>query len=362
MVPALPTSSRRPRLLVVGCGGIGGNIAGGLSQHPPERLTEVVALSTNWEIARAVAEHGYRLAGVGGARAVPGRVVTALEPDGPRYDWILLATQPPQVEAAAAEVAPWLAEGGAMVCLQNGLCEERVARVVGRERVVGAIVAWGASMHEPGVYERTSAGGFVLGTLPGVQNPHLPELAALLQIIGPTVITDNLSGARWSKLAFNCAISTLGTIGGDRVGPLMRRRFVRRLALEIMSEVVDVARAEGVRLERLSGTLSLDWLAITPEERRSSGSLGLFFKHTVLYFAGLRYRRLRSSMLAAVERGRTPAVDFLNGEIVERGRRHGVATPANAAAQAAVHAIAEGARRPSVAALRTLNAELGLRG
>ena len=34
---------------------------------------------------------------------------------------------------------------------------------------------------------------------------------------------------------------------------------------------------------------------------------------------GLRYRRMRSSMLAAIERKRTPAIDFLNGEVVIRG-------------------------------------------
>ena len=51
--------------------------------------------------------------------------------------------------------------------LQNGLCEERVAAIVGERRVIGAIVAWGASMPEPGRYERTAAGGFQIGRLDG---------------------------------------------------------------------------------------------------------------------------------------------------------------------------------------------------
>jgi alpha-L-fucosidase 2 len=37
-----------------------------------------------------------------------------------------------------------------MICLQNGLCEERIARIAGPERTFGGIVAWGASMVEPG--------------------------------------------------------------------------------------------------------------------------------------------------------------------------------------------------------------------
>ena len=350
---------RQPRVLVVGCGGIGGVVAASLLQHPPGVLGELVGLSTNPDIAEAIRARGYRLRG--GRAGHGGRVVTRLsEADGP-FDWIILATQPPQVEAAAADALHALAPDGALVCLQNGLCEERVARLAGPERVVGAIVAWGASMPEAGLYERTSEGGFTLGTLGGVTHPHLSELALLLEAVGPVTVSDNLIGARWSKLAFNCAVSTLGTIGGDRVGPLLSRRFVRRLGLEIMSEVVAVAAAEGVRLEKISGTLDLNAMALTPTERVSNGSASLVAKHALLLAVGMRYRRMRSSMLSAIERGRPPAVDFLNGEIVSRGARHGLPTPANAAASAAVHAIAQGHQRSSVDALRALAGELGVR-
>lgn len=57
-------------------------------------------------------------------------------------------------------------------------------------------------------------------------------------------------------------------------------------------------------------------------------------------------------MLSAIERGRTPAVD-LNGEVVDRGRLHGVATPANARAQEMVHRIA---RREMTSFMATLQA------
>ena len=358
-VPKSVPPPRQPRVLVVGCGGIGGVVAASLLQHPPGVLGELVGLSTNPDIASAISARGYRLRG--GRAGQPGRVITGLSPgDGP-FDWIILATQPPQVEAAALDALPALAPDGALVCLQNGLCEERVAAIVGPERVVGAIVGWGASMPEAGLYERTSEGGFTVGCLPGVTHPHLDELALLFVAVGPVTLSGNLVGARWSKLAFNCAISTLGTIGGDRVGPLLSRRFVRRLGLEIMSEVVAVAAAEGVRLEKLSGTLDLNTMALTEAERQSNGSASLVAKHALLLAVGMRYRRMRSSMLSALERGRPPAVDFLNGEIVSRGALHGLPTPANSAATAAVHAIAQGHQKSSVDALRALAGELGVR-
>jgi 2-dehydropantoate 2-reductase len=332
----------------MGCGAVGGIVAA----HLVEAGHDVAAFSTNAAIADAIEARGFQLRGDGAARAVPGRVVRAI-PDE-RFDAVILATQPPEVDAAARAAAPCLATGGAMVCLQNGLCEDRVAGVVGRERVVGAVVAWGAAMPEPGLYDRTAAGGFTLGRTDGTLDAKLDELARALECIGPTETTTNLAGKRWSKLAINCAISSLGTLGGDRLGSLLQHRFVRRLALEIMTEVVHVARRERVRLEKVSGTLDLEWIALTEGEERASGSPSLLAKHALLYAVGLRYRRMRSSMLSAIERGRTPAVDFLNGEIVERGARHGISTPVNARVRSWVWDVARGSRRPGLELLREL--------
>jgi hypothetical protein len=40
----------------------------------------------------------------------------------------------------------------------DGVVEDRVGVILGREQVVGAPVGWGATMHAPGVYEMTSRG------------------------------------------------------------------------------------------------------------------------------------------------------------------------------------------------------------
>jgi hypothetical protein len=155
------------RVLVVGVGSIGGVVLGGLLQQDPAVLSEVVGLSSNADVRAAVAAGGLRVRSSLGEHGGPARVVAELPADEPPFDYVLLATQPPQVEAATREALPWLAPDGRMVVLQNGLCEERVAALLGPERVVGAVVTWGASHPAPGVYARTSAGGFVVGRLSG---------------------------------------------------------------------------------------------------------------------------------------------------------------------------------------------------
>jgi len=338
------------RLLVVGCGGIGGVIAATLAERGVP-----VACVARGPIAEAIRMRGFDLRDEAGRRFVRGPVeIHEEQPPGP-WDFVLLAVPPDRLEEAALPALPTLAPDGALVCLQNGLAEERLLPLAGADRVLGAVIAWGASAPEPGVYERTSAGGFTVGRLDGGSDPRLERLAEVLEHVGPVRHSANLRGARWSKLAINCAVSSLGVIGGDRLGALLRLRFVRRLALEVMSEAVAVAEAEGVRLERLAGTIDLQWIALTREERAAAaGTPSLLAKHGVLLAVGARYRRLRSSMLAALERGRVPPVDFLNGELVARARRHGIAVPVNEAIVETIHAIARREARPGRETLERL--------
>lgn len=336
------------RFLVVGLGAIGGVLTSGLA----EMGADVTAITTNDAILAAVTERGLHVVGEGPRRSVRARVVKSV-PAGERFDYVILATQPPQVEEAASGVVASLAEDGAMICLQNGLCEERLAKIAGDDRVIGAVVGWGATMPEPGLYEKTAPGGFTLGYPSGEAfGADHDELITVLEAVGPVETTRNLRGKRWSKLAINCAISSLGTIGGDRLGALTQHRFVRRLGLEIMTEVVAVARKEGVRLEKVSGTLDLNWIALTEDERRAAGSPGLVAKHGLLLAVGFRFRRMKSSMLSAIERGRTPAVDFLNGEVVTHAKAHGIPVPVNARIRDTVWAIADKKKKPGLDLLR----------
>jgi 2-dehydropantoate 2-reductase len=352
----------------MGCGAIGGVLTACLA----ETGQDVTVVTTNETIHAAIAARGLKLVGEGAPRHVPlsssfrASIGVPGATDIEKFDYVLLATQPPQVEEAARMAAPLLADGGAMVCLQNGLCEERVAKIVGEHRVVGGVVAWGATMPEPGLYERTAPGGFTLGRITSdahaVLGPSHDGLVRALEAVGAVEMTENLRGKRWSKLAINCAISSLGTIGGDRLGALMQHRMVRRLALEIMTEVVDVSRKENVRLEKVSGTLDLSWIALDENERRVAGSPSLVAKHGLLLAVGFRYRRMKSSMLSAIERGRMPAVEFLNGEVVDRARRHGVPAPVNERVRDAVWSIAQGKAKPSLDTLRALYEATGPHG
>ncbi len=360
----LHQAQKLPRVLIVGCGGIGGVLAGTLATQPNQGFRALAALTTNSEIASTITHKGLVLQSTKSPAHARIEITTELSNAVEPFDFIVLATQPPQVEAAARQVLPWLAKRGALVCLQNGLCEQRLSAIAGPERVIGAVVGWGATMSSPGVYERTSRGGFTLGRLhprevAAAMDPDLLALQALFSPVGTVKLTDNLQGFRWSKLAINAGISTIGTLAGERLGPLSLKMFVRRLCLEIMTEAVAVARAEGVKLEKVAGTVDLQSLALTPHDVRGNPALAL--KHAVLLLVGAKFRRMRSSMLSAIERGREPAVDFLNGEISSRGKIHGISTPVNDEAVLRVHELGDKVRQPSMETLTDFAKAVGVK-
>jgi len=174
--------------------------------------------------------------------------------------------------------------------------------------------------------------------------PRVQRLKATLDAAAPTIISTNIYGVLWSKLAINCVITTLGAVTGQLLGEMLRRSAIRRLALVITSEVIDVAEAHRVSLESVGGTLDLYRLYL-PSDRRAGGfGPDLIFKHAIMLAVGLKFRYLKSSMLQSLERGRRTEIDFMNGYVVERGQEKGVPTPVNAALTAMVREIEAGVR------------------
>src|SRR5690606_32125264 len=134
--PPMPDSADSARVLVLGSGAIGGTISGHLLHAGISTQTVV----TNPEIRQALPRPGFRHLGHTPLRRVPAAgIVASTDEVESGVDFVLLAVQPPAVERAAREVADKLSEGGRFVCFQNGLCEERLARIVPKERVVGAV-------------------------------------------------------------------------------------------------------------------------------------------------------------------------------------------------------------------------------
>lgn len=310
-----------PRLLIEGVGGIGGVMAGRLiaAGYRPALVT------SNNAITDAVNRDGLRLIEKKETRRVEAVAHTRLDdlPADARFDVALLVMKAnPVVEVARATVGH-LAEDGYLVTCQNGIVEDAVAGAVGAGRVVSAIVGWGGTMHAPGVAEKTGPGAIHLGELDGRITDRVRGLAAVLEAVTPVVVTANIRGALWSKLAINCTITTLGALTGETLGVMLRDRRVRTAFLGLYREVIDTAGALGVRLERIAANPRLLYLP------KRAGLMRRYLKDKLVQVIGRKYGRLKSSSLQSLERGRPTEIDFLNGYVVEQARQAGIEVPLN---------------------------------
>jgi 2-dehydropantoate 2-reductase len=301
------------RIGVIGLGAIGGVVAARLAQR--DWMHDRVWLAAGRH-AGLLRERGLRLEGQPAVRA---KVFETL-PAG-SYDLILLCTRAADTEKALAPALPHLAADGAVVCLQNGLPEDRAARIVGRHRVLGAVIGWSATMRSSGEYAVTGTGKFIVGG----DSPRKRDAAAALREVFPVRLTDNLAGARWSKLAINCAMSTLGAVSGLSLGEWTARRDLRELALRVVREVVEEGSRRGVRFEAISG-LRPDWLVRAPA----------WLGHAAIELAALKRPEQRTGMIALLESGRHAGVEDLN-ELIP--------APLNQKLAAMVHQIERGERR-----------------
>ena len=93
--------------------------------------------------------------------------------------------------------------------------------------------------------------------------------------------------------------------------------------------------------------------------QKSKGIPADLKRYLTIRVIGFKYRRIKSSSLQSLERGRRTEIDYLNGYICEKGKALGVPTPLNTAVKAMVMEI-ENSRRPmSLDNLAKLAAPIG---
>jgi 2-dehydropantoate 2-reductase len=83
-----------------------------------------------------------------------------------------------------------------------------------------------------------------------------------------------------------------------------------------------------------------------------------FRRHAVIRIIGFKYRRLYSSGLQSIARGRPTEIDFLNGYIAEMGRKYQIATPVNHRIIEIVKKIESGELRSDPGNIRSILKEL----
>ncbi|HXH82734.1 MAG TPA: 2-dehydropantoate 2-reductase, partial [Candidatus Tectomicrobia bacterium] len=238
------------RIGIIGAGAIG-CVVGGLLTRAGRDVTLVDQWPEHVETIRA---KGLRLSGTCGDHVVPVRIlhVHELQAVAEAFDAAFVAVKGYDTEWATALAVAYLRRpDGVVVGFQNGVNDERVAAVAGRERTLGCVITIGAGLYEPGRAMRTDTNevGFKIGELDGRDTERARRLAAIMNDVAGARVTTNLAGERWSKLAVNCMANPLAALSGLGSAEIRSEPQPARVAVRVAAEVIAVARALGHEVE-----------------------------------------------------------------------------------------------------------------
>lgn len=339
--------SENKRIGIFGCGALGGYVGGYLT-----RTGHDVTMIDPWaEHVANMRNPGLRLEGMTDPENFEIKTNAVLTDElatlngMPPFDVIFIAVKSFDTDDAIHLIAPYLADDGFAVSLQNGINEDKIAAVVGRDRTIGCIASTIAvSLPAPGHIKRmVKLGGaahtvFRVGELDGRVTDRVTRVADMLSVIDSSMVTENLMGERWSKLITNAMRNPVAAARDQGSNQNDRDPHVRSLAIRIAAEAIQVANAEGADLVKITG--------VDPELLLAAGTGDEVAYETVTekFFAAMERRSdtQRPSMSQDITKGRKTEIDQLNGFVVERAKQHGIATPVNEAIISVIKRIENG--------------------
>lgn len=211
---------------------------------------------------------------------------------------ILLTTKAYDAADTVRSIKPLLRKDTVILVLQNGLgIKDLVEEVVEREaKVVRGLVTSAAEFHEPGKIS------FWQGETILESTQTSKKIALVLHESGlKTRILNDMHEELWKKLIVNCVTNPLTAILQIRNNEIIVDSL-DEIRHKIIQECIAVGRAEGIKFEP-----NLEKCV----ERKIAGYTNY------------------SSMCQDIMKQKETEIDFLNGKIVELGRKHGILTPVN---------------------------------
>ncbi|OLT05719.1 2-dehydropantoate 2-reductase [Pseudonocardia sp. CNS-004] len=292
------------RIAVMGTGGVGGYFGARLAQAGHE-----VAFVARGRQLEALRDHGLRVESPLGDVHLPTVEVTDDPADISGVDLVLFGVKLWDTQTAAEAVTPLLGDDTAVVSFQNGVVKDDILRAaLGAEHVLGGVCYIAATIAEPGLIRHSGTlQKLVFGEYDGALSPRVQQFRDACADSGIDVeVSDRIEQAIWEKFVFLVGLSGTTSTARTTIGPIRSHPRSRAFLHDLMDEVVQVARAQGVKLP---ADYADDRLAFTDGIPAA----------------------MTSSMHHDLERGNRLEVAWLSGDVVERGLRLDVATPCNRA-------------------------------
>ncbi|MGZ9067458.1 MAG: ketopantoate reductase family protein [Burkholderiales bacterium] len=237
------------------------------------------------------------------------------------FDIVFLAVKSNDHRWLTEFIKPYLKADGVLVPTQNGFNDDSIASIIGRSRTVGCVLELSAEIFTPGLVKRNTTHAttwFALGELDGFYTPRVKEVESILSAAGRVDVTNNIYGAKWTKLIANTmTMGPFGLLGlGNTEAAALPGMF--EISVRIGQESLAVGTAMGLRIEPIFG-LRADEFGGSSEENLVTAMKRLL-EHV---------RHGRTAPIHDHIKGRKSEMEWIPGVVSREGRKLGIPTPGN---------------------------------
>jgi 2-dehydropantoate 2-reductase len=292
------------RIVIMGAGGLGGYFGARLAAAGND-----VAFVARGAHLAAIKQNGLRVTSARGDLHLLDVVATDDPSTLAPADVVMIAVKLWDTETAAETVKSLVRPGTAVVSFQNGVSKDAaLARILGREAVIGGVGQIGVVIASPGVIAHTGTmAKLTFGELDNARSARVESLLATCTAAGiDAEIADDINLATWQKFAFLVGMSACTASMRSTLGPIRANPQTRDFLRDVIGEVVAVGRALGIPLAENFAEQRMAMIEALPPQ-------------------------MTASMQGDLARGNRLEVPWLSGAVVEMGKQVGLSTPLNRA-------------------------------
>jgi 2-dehydropantoate 2-reductase len=287
------------RILVVGAGAVGGYFGGRLAEAGRD-VTFLVRAGT----AESIRTNGLRIVSPHGDATLHPKLTLANEITAP-YDLILLSVKAYALDNAIADFAPAVGSGTMILPVLNGMRHiDLLIAKFGEDTVLGGVCFVSTEVDQNGrILQLADMQKLIYGERKGGTSDRIKALDQVMQGAGfDARISENILQGMWEKWVQLASLGAITCLLHGNIGEVEAAPGGANTASKILDECTSIATASGH----------------PPREPFLSQT------RTILT---TRASNTTSSMYRDMAKGSPVEADQILGDLIDRGRNHGIAVP-----------------------------------
>jgi len=220
--------------------------------------------------------------------------------------YVLIAVKTQATLQTASQIAPYLKSNAIVLSLQNGMDNAALLKQHIQQPCYSALIYAAIAMADLNLVKHLGGGNLIIGnTIPEQSEQRLEFLSQLLQLANiPTKVSKTIIIEMWHKLIINCVLNGLSAFAQINYSELMKSSGIPEVIDLIQQECCQIALLEGVHLDQEH---IKDLVSKVPNN----------------------WPMQISSTAQDLAKSKSTEIDYLNGAIVAKAKKHGVVVPIN---------------------------------